>query len=127
MAKDLGDYAELRYVLEAYEKGFSVLRPFSNLRPYDFVLEKHGRFLRIQVKSCSTPLNERGRFEVSIGKGRQSKDRYTADHCDIIAVYIKSLDIIYNIPVQCLGQLKVNFYPLRQGYRYNEFISNWNI
>ena len=127
MAKDLGNYAELRFILAAYEKGYSVLRPFSDSRPYDFVLEKQGRFARVQVKSCSAPLTEKGRFHVGIGKGKNSKVRYTDEHCDVIAIYLKSLDIFYLIPVQCISVVSLGLYPLRSESRFIEFKNNWNI
>lgn len=127
MAKGLGDYAELRFTLSAYENGFSILRPFSDSRPYDFVLEKHGRFIRVQVKSCSAPLNERGRFPIGIGKGKHSKNKYTAEHCDVIAVYLKSLDIFYLIPIQCITTVTIGLYPLKETSKFLEFKNNWNI
>lgn len=127
MTKELGNYAELRFSLRAYEKGFSILRPFSDSRPYDFVLEKNGRFTRIQVKSCNGPLDERGRFPVSLGHGCTSKKVYTSEHCDAIAIYLKALDIFFIIPIQFITVKKLNLYPLRPESRFIEFKDNWNI
>ena len=127
MAKDLGNYAELRFTLAAYEKGFSILRPFSDSRPYDYVLEKQGRFIRVQVKSCSAPLDEKGRFPVGIARGCTNKRKYTSDDCDVIAVYLKSLDIFYLIPIQFISTVKINLYPLREESKFIEFKNNWNV
>jgi hypothetical protein len=127
MAKDLGNYAELRFTLAAYEKGFSILRPFSDSRPYDFVLEKHGRFIRVQVKSCSSPLNEKGLFPVGVSKGSKIRTKYTTEDCDVIAVYLKSLDIFYIIPIQFISVVKINLYPLRETSKFIEFKNNWNV
>ncbi|MCK5711485.1 MAG: hypothetical protein KAI25_02090 [Hyphomicrobiaceae bacterium] len=125
--KDLGNYAELRFCLACYEKGFSILRPFSDSRPYDFVLESGGRFIRVQVKSCSTPLDVRGRFRVSIGRGTAHDKQYTSKDCDVIAVYLKSLDIFYLIPVQFIDVIKLTLYPLKETSRFFEFKNNWNL
>jgi len=127
MAKELGDYAELRFCTAAFEKGFSILRPFSDSRPYDFVLEKHGRFLRVQVKSCNAPLADNGRFPVSVARGKSSKKKYTSDDCDIIAIFLKSLDMFYLIPIQCIGTTKAILYPLKHGSKFIEFKNNWNL
>ena len=128
MAKDLGNYAELRFTLAAFEKGFSILRPFSDSRPYDFVLEKQGRFIRVQVKSCSIPLNEKGHFPVGVAYGGgKVKKKYTIEECDAVAVYLKSLDIFYMIPIQFITTVKLNLYPLREDSPYIEFKNNWNI
>lgn len=126
-AKELGDYAELRFILAAYEKGFSILRPFSDSRPYDFVLEKHGRFIRVQVKSCSTPLTDKGHFGVGVSRGCTSKRKYTSKDCDVIAVYLKSLDIFYLIPIQFITTVKLNLWPLRDNSKFIEFKNNWNV
>ena len=126
MAKDLGNYAELRFTLAAYEKGYSILRPFSDSRPYDFVLEKHGRFTRVQVKSCSVPLNEKGHFKISAGRRHQS-EVYTSKDCEVIAIYLKSLDIFYLIPVQFIKVTTIHLYPLRETSKFIEFKNNWNI
>ncbi len=127
MTKDLGNYAELRFTLAAYEKGYSILRPFSDSRPYDFVLEKHGRFIRVQVKSCSAVLTEKGHFKISIGRSSKHTAIYNSEHCDVIAVYIKSLDIFYLIPIQFISTMTLHLYPLRETSRFLEFKNNWNI
>ena len=128
MAKDLGNYAELRFTLAAFEKGFSILRPFSDSRPYDFVLEKQGRFIRVQVKSCNAPLGEKGHFPANVSRGSGgSKTKYTPEDCEVIAVYLRSLDIFYLIPIQFIQVVKVNLYPLRETSKFIEFKSNWNI
>lgn len=127
MAMDLGNYAELAFQLAAYEKGYSVLRPFSNGRPYDFVLERQGRFIRVQVKSCSAPLTEKGLFPVGVSHGSTIKKYYTDEHCDVIAIYLKSLNVFYLIPIQVVTTKKINLYPLRPNYKFNEFKNNWNI
>ena len=127
MSKGLGDYAELRFTLSAYEKGFSILRPFSDSRPYDFVLERQGRFIRVQVKSCNAPLPENGCFKASIGRSSHHKTKYTSEDCDVIAVYIKSLDIFYMIPIQFIETVTLRLYPLNTDSKFIEFKNNWNI
>lgn len=125
--KDLGTIAEMRFSLSAFEKGFSVLRPFSDNRPYDFVLEKAGRFIKIQVKSSSAPVNEKGHFHINTARSCTAKESYTAEDCDVIAVYLKSLDLFYLIPIQFISTVSINLYPLRLESRWIEFKNNWHI
>lgn len=124
--KHLGDYAELKFTVRAFEQGYAVLRPFS-ARPYDFVLEKNGNFLRVQVKSTSLALQKSGRFPVTIRYGSSPKRKYTREHCDAIAIYIKALDMFYLIPIDFITSVRLSLYPLRPKYRFNEFKENWSI
>jgi len=111
----------------AYENGFSVLQPFSDSKPYDFVLEKQGRFLRVQVKTCGTPLDEKGWFRFTIGRGSSSKYAYSPKNIDVIACYIKCLDIFYLIPIQLIRTITVRLKPFEDDSRLIEFKNNWNI
>lgn len=49
-----GDIAEARFIGKAMSLGFTVLRPFGNQEPYDFVLRMGRRLTRVQVKSAWT-------------------------------------------------------------------------
>ena len=125
--KDLGNYGELRFALISYEKGFSVLQSFSDSRPYDFVLEKAGRFLRVQVKTCGAPLDEKGCFRFGVGFGNSSKKIYTSEHTDLIACYIKCLDIFYLIPIHLVGTVTVRLRPFKEDSKFITYKNNWNI
>jgi hypothetical protein len=45
-----GEWAELRFRLRAAELGLILARPCGDNAPYDFVVDHHGHFLRVQVK-----------------------------------------------------------------------------
>lgn len=125
MAREIGDYAELRFAAAAYENGFSVLRPFSDSRAYDVVLERHGSFTRVQVKSCrDAELPGSGSFHVITQK---KSGAYTAKDCDIIAVYLISLDLFYLIPVRYIRVKSIRVYPDKNDHKYSRFKENWNI
>jgi hypothetical protein len=127
MSKEIGNYGELRFALSSFENGFSVLQPFSDSRPYDFVLEKQGRFLRVQVKTCGAPLDEKGCFRFGVGHGKSSKKIYTSEHTDIIVCYIKSLDIFYLIPIQLIDTVTIRLRPFKEDSKLIKFKNNWNI
>ncbi|HET9031054.1 MAG TPA: group I intron-associated PD-(D/E)XK endonuclease [Candidatus Aquilonibacter sp.] len=49
--KRIGDIAEMRIMAACAEAGYHVLVPFGENRRYDIVLERDGRFFRVQVKA----------------------------------------------------------------------------
>ena len=48
--KQRGEWAELLFMTLAAERGFRVAKPWGDSAPYDVVVEREGRFLRVQVK-----------------------------------------------------------------------------
>ena len=50
-----GELAEIEFLGRATALGLMVTKPFGNAAPYDFLIERGGRALRIQVKSCWVP------------------------------------------------------------------------
>src|SRR5579863_8175970 len=49
--KRRGEWAELQFVAAAAKHGLQVFRPFGDSASYDAVIETHGHFVRVQVKS----------------------------------------------------------------------------
>src|SRR3954463_13900011 len=50
-SKRRGEWAELRFMAEAVQRGFNVMRPWGESARYDVLLERNLRYLRVQVKS----------------------------------------------------------------------------
>jgi PD-(D/E)XK endonuclease len=46
-----GEWAELRFMTRAAERGLMISKPWGDSARYDLMIEHHGRVLRIQVKS----------------------------------------------------------------------------
>lgn len=127
MSKELGDYAEMRFALAAYEKGFSVLRPFSDNRPYDFVLEKDGVFYRVQVKSCSVSEDKYGSYHVTVAKKiNGNRFVYTKNDCDLVVLYIREIDCFYLFPIENVTFKGAKLYPSRDGHKLNKFKEKWD-
>ena len=51
--KQRGEWVELRFMASAAERGFCVLNPCGDTRPYDIGIEHGPNFLRVQVKSTT--------------------------------------------------------------------------
>lgn len=126
-SKDSGTYAEMRFMLAAFEKDFTVCVPFDENNKYDFIIEKAGRTLRVQVKSCNSVYIPGKRFYVTCSHGCDKKIKYSKNDIDILVVYIKSLDTFYLIPIEFINTTNISLFPLRSGSKYIEFKENWNV
>jgi len=121
-----GARAELRFMEEAIARGFSVCRPFVD-RAYDFLLEKQGRFCRVQVKSTSIPAAKDGSFKFSTYRGASKSTKYTKDDIDVFAFYIGSLNSFYIVPVEKIDQVTIRIYPHKSDHALSSFQGNWYI
>jgi len=102
--KKLGDLAELRFQLLAFENGFIVSKPFGDNTRYDFVIDQKGTLSRIQVRATNTTV--RGGYRISLGHGAKSKTPYTSKDIDFVLAYIFPKNIWYIIPVEIIKNKK---------------------
>lgn len=85
----IGLTTELKCQLYLIEQGFNVLIPVGNYQKYDIVVEKDGKFTKIQVKH-STERDEgrsfivKTRYDVrDVSKGQRVRhEKYTKNDCD---------------------------------------------
>ena len=50
-SKRRGEWAEMRFMTRAAERGLTVSKPWGDSAAYDFTVEHRGRLLRVQIKS----------------------------------------------------------------------------
>lgn len=87
----IGQITELKCQLFLVEQGFNVLIPMGNHQKYDLVIERNGKFTRIQIKHAS--VQDEGKsfliktqYDVrDITKSQRIRHEfYTSDDCDYI-------------------------------------------
>jgi PD-(D/E)XK endonuclease len=104
--KRKGDLAELAVAADLARQGHRVLFPYGEDCPYDLVIERAGRFERVQVKHTrrrGDVLEVRCRSQ-SLTNGRvRSTTRYTAHHIDWLAAYEPGSRQCFYIPASELG------------------------
>jgi hypothetical protein len=101
-AKRRGEWAEMRFMSRAAEKGLQVSKPWGESASYDFVVEHGAQCLRVQVKSI---MHERDRgHHCAVRGGKQGA--YAENSFDFLAVYLISLDQWYIIPTAQVGGQK---------------------
>jgi len=98
--KEIGEIAVLAVAKKLAEKGITVAFPLGDFARYDLLLELHGRFARIQVKSLKNTngLLQVKLYNVSTRGGEVIKKRYTPGEIDALIVYNRSNDSLYILP-----------------------------
>ena len=83
--RSTGQRGELLVAEKLIGQGWSVAPPFGDCDPFDLLVNKGDRFLRLQVKAtleqhkyrCNRP-----HYQFQLARGPSSKKRYTADPVD---------------------------------------------
>lgn len=122
--------------------GFTFAKPWGDSAPYDCIIERDGRMLRIQVKSVFEPRNYAYVFHT--GGDRTCYTTYDFTRIDFLACFVVPLQLWYIVPVSAIkpNQELLFTYPLdhliqrdKQGHRrrtrrgpsYEQFCEAWNL
>jgi hypothetical protein len=129
--KQRGEWVELRFMATAAERGFFILKPWGDVRPYDVGIEHGQNFLRIQVKSttCRTGTGYFYQFKPHYLK----KQDYTLDQLDLFAAFVIPVQTWYLIPAALLlGEIRktgIMLYPVeplkKDRYSYEAYKEAW--
>jgi hypothetical protein len=118
-----GEWAEMQFMARAAEHGLSVSKPWGEMRPYDFVVGKTGRFISVQVKStvheCKTG------YDCTVRGGHKS---YPTGSFDFVAAYAVPVDVWYIIPAAAIrGKKSVTLFPNSKTARYEKYREAWHL
>lgn len=99
-----GDIAEARFIAKAMSLGFTVLRPFGNQEPYDFIVRAGRRLSRVQVKSAWSDDGHGTYHFVSVlcRRSRRGAHPYSRAEIDYVVAYAAPKDAWFVIPVRAL-------------------------
>ena len=92
-----GVLGELEFALHLIKKGFTVLQPVNPNSSYDLVIEKDGKFQRIQVKYL-TP--NHGIMRVELERPKRSTLNYRDREVDAFGIYNPTHQKYYLIPIE---------------------------
>ena len=124
--KAKGELAEIHFLLAAASQGLIVAKPWGDNQPFDFLVGRDGRFLRVQVKSTTRRLGA-SRYSVNCSRPAR-RGPYTAWEIDILAAYVFPEKAWFIIPVQALGDVRnisVSNRPKSKG-RFDRFLEAWH-
>jgi PD-(D/E)XK endonuclease len=123
--KRRGEWAELQFIAAAAKHGLQVFHPWGDSASYDAVIETHGRFVRVQVKSTSYRRPE-GCYKCNV---RPARGRYKRGDFDFLAAYVVPLDIWYIIPSKRIIVPKksaILLYTTHPNSRWAQYQENWD-
>jgi hypothetical protein len=131
--KQRGEWVELRFMATAAERGFPILKPWGDTRPYDVAVDYGPNFLRIQVKStaCRTGTG----YFCQCKPHYLKKQDYTLDQVDLFAAYVIPVQAWYLIPAALLlgpeRKTGIMLYPVdplkKDRYRYEAYKEAWQM
>jgi hypothetical protein len=123
--KRRGEWVETLFLSRAIALGFRVCRPWGDSARYDFIIERDGCCLRVQVKSSA--VFRRGQYRCPNVWGR-SRKHYGVRQIDFLLAYIVPLNTWYVIPARALRKsCWIGLYPhiRNSGGRYEGFREAW--
>jgi hypothetical protein len=101
--KHKGDIAEQAATLEALKRGWGVLHPVGDNRPYDLVFDVFGMLIKVQVK-CAWFDEPSQNYVVDNRRTKtnrrvMTRDEYDESDFDFALVYLAESDLFYVFPV----------------------------
>lgn len=126
--KRRGEWVELQFMARASAHGLTVNKPWGDSARYDFVVEKDGHFLRVQVKATSFR-HSRGYLCSCARRTLKGPVSYTVDEIDFVVAYIIPEDIWYVIPFRELTAIEaaILLAPRRPKNRHYRFMEAWHL
>jgi hypothetical protein len=122
--KVAGGLGEMRFCVQAIERGLIVSRPILDTYAFDFVVGNSKTF-RVQVKTTSKA-GKWGRYKVMTSKGNKNKKSYSKECIDIFAIYLADIDTWYIIPIEFLETVTISIYPHKEGW-HQQFYEAWHL
>ena len=117
----VGLITELKCITYLLEQNFNVLLPQGNYTKYDLVIEKEGRFYRIQCKHASPDEHS---FKVRTWyalRGSQVKQTYTNKDCDYFMTEYNNQFYIFPI----FGTTETKFWLEKKSYPNSKFAEDF--
>jgi len=127
VSKDIGDIGEIEFLLKAKKLGFYVLKPYSSILKYDFVLDNHQKMLKIQVKTTTKKTLDRDRYKIIVSHGRKEKKAYSSEDVDFFIVYIQPENLFYIFPFSFIKTKTLNIYPYQKDHISNNYLERWDL
>lgn len=122
--KHRGEWTELCFMLQAIERGLSFNKPWGEAKGYDFVVERAGKFVRVQVKStmCAKP---EGGYSCVL---KDSKGKYRGNPFDYLAAYVIPDDTWFIVPGRKIRNLtNISLYPDSERAKYTRYKEAWHL
>jgi PD-(D/E)XK endonuclease len=105
ISKQLGELAEMMFMVKAAMLGFATAKPYGDSRRYDFILDVGRRLWRVQVKSTSSL--QCGSYMVNLQRNANGEVvPYDPSEIDFVVAYVLPCDAWFVIPVEAIAGRK---------------------
>lgn len=102
ITKQKGDIGETAFCLECLKRGWEILWPNGDRKPYDLVIDVGNKFLRIQIKTAwldeKTKMFYAKRVKTLANRKNVKITPYKVEDFDFAVCYILELNEFYIIP-----------------------------
>ena len=126
--KRRGEWAELRFMAEAAQRGLHVSKPWGDSERYDVAVEHNGDFQRIQIKSV---LGRKGPpYRCALHTANSAHPTYQRHEVDFFAVYLIRENLWYILPVQVVldcASRTLQFSPAKKAHRHQPYKEAWHL
>lgn len=132
--KKNGKYSELQFAALAIKLGYTVLAPIEDSNSYDLLLEKKGKFTKIQVKSthtlrsrvCGSHKGKKYYTKTYNFNTSNKTNNYSLKETDFIVAHIEPENCWYILPIKIFN--KKSFSISKNGKsKYDKFKNNFNL
>ena len=105
ISKQLGELAEMMFMVKAAMLGFATAKPYGDSRRYDFIVDVGRRLWRVQVKSSSAL--QYGSYMVNLQRNANGEVvPYDPSEIDFVVAYVMPCDAWFVIPVEAIAGRK---------------------
>ncbi len=130
--KRLGEIAEAAFLLKAAGLGLGIAKPWGDSERFDFIVwaGRRGRMRRVQVKSSGRKFGRGYEVQPVYSVAGKGKMELTAEDIDVLAAYVRGLDVWYVLPVRAFAPAKsLRFYPDVdcEGAEWEEYREKWGV
>ena len=123
LAKERGEWAELRFMTRATELRLRVAKPWGDSAPYDLATEYRARFSRVQVK-C-TFFHRGNSYKCHLDSNGVP---YSPHDIDFIAAYVIPTDTWYILPIRATHrQTDILLTPHSPNAKYEKYREAWHL
>ena len=124
-----GPRGELLVAEKLIEHGWSVAPPIGANYPFDLIVNKGDKFLRIQVKATlekHTYSQTRPHYQFQLAHGVSSKKRYTADQVDFFICCALDSRRFWVLPFEAATVITLKIYNGEDG-KFHRFEDAWDL
>ena len=124
-----GPRGELLVAEKLIERGWSVAPPIGNNYPFDLIVNKGDKFLRLQVKATLEQHNykhTRPHYQFQLAHGVSSKKRYTADQVDFFVCCALDSRRFWVLPFEAATVITLKIYNGEEG-KFHRYEDAWGL